>query len=38
MTGSPDIDALCAPAIAYQGNENEVMNWNRPSRKSWAPV
>ena len=23
--------------IAYQGSENEVTNWKRPSRKSWPP-
>ena len=38
MTGSPAVTAAWAPAIAYQGSENEVMNWNRPSRNScpWA--
>ena len=26
---------LARPTIAYQGRENAVMNWNRPSRNSW---
>ncbi len=30
--------AFCAPTIAYQGSENEVMNWNSPSRNSWPPL
>ncbi len=33
-TGMPCPIAFCAPTIAYQGSENDVMNWNSPSRKS----
>ena len=33
--GMPAPTPFCAPTIAYQGSEKEVMNWKRPSRKSW---
>ena len=27
-----------APTMAYQGSENDVMNWNNPSRNNSPPV
>src|SRR5215469_17173456 len=34
-TGSPAFSAFSAPTIAYSGSENEVTNWNTPSRNLW---
>ena len=36
--GIPAPTPFCAPTIAYQGSENDVMNWNIPSRKSWPSL
>src|SRR5215469_18822188 len=33
-TGRPAFSAASAPAIAYQGSEKDVMNWNSPSRNN----
>ena len=37
-TGRPTVTPFCAPTIAYQGSEKDVMNWNSPPGTAARPV